>query len=99
MLCRLACTVQVLCGVLRGVDVVDVADGRQVQASCCARRGQEQCGIIVPEALQRLQSITGAPLYQVLGANYMETSGWKAEAMNESLGNEDTLRMRVMLFS
>ena len=33
-----------------------MADGRQVQASCCARRGQEQCGVIVPKTLQCLQS-------------------------------------------
>ena len=50
-----ASTVQVLHGVLRGPQVVDVADGRQVQAPGGLGSGYQQAALVVSERVQRLQ--------------------------------------------
>lgn len=50
-----ACTVQILDRAVRRFQIVDVADGWQVQPSGSLRRGQQQTGCIVPEGVQCLQ--------------------------------------------
>ena len=45
---------QVLSGVLRGAQVVDMADSRQVQPPGCLGGGYQQAALVVPEGVQRL---------------------------------------------
>lgn len=54
---RPAGPVQVLHGVLRGPQVVDMADSRQVQAAGCLGGGYQQAALVVPEGVQRLQPL------------------------------------------
>ena len=45
---------QVLCGVLRGAQVVDMTDSRHVQAPGCLWGGYQQAALVVSEGMQCL---------------------------------------------